>query len=337
MESNGPAILTEVQSEWWLDADAAALATIRQPTLLVAAIDSPPEFREPVEALAAALPNARKALVGGGHLIDPAAPKVPLHRGGPRAAMTTQAILLPGAVMPADLAYGALLAALGDDVQAVAKELEIYADAAPPAGYTLQHETDGVLRTADAAGFDRFHLVGYSAGGAASLVLAARHPERLLSLALIEPAWMGNDELSAEERAIWRESDRIAALPPEQMLPAFVAISSPRASSRLHHRPAHSHRGWPAARPDCERSSRRSAASSLDLDRLRAFDKPVLFALGGKSNPDYYGRMAERAHRHLPRHDARGLHGAPPLRPSAPGRARAHGDGAASALGRASD
>ena len=35
--------------------------------------------------------------------------------------------------------------------------------------------------------------------------------------------------------------------------------------------------------------------SGLDLDRLRAFDKPVLFVLGGRSNPDYYGRMAERA------------------------------------------
>ena len=76
LESNGPAILAELQGEWWLDADAAALATIHQPTLLVAAADSPPEFREPVEALAAALPNARTALVGGGHLIDPAAPEV---------------------------------------------------------------------------------------------------------------------------------------------------------------------------------------------------------------------------------------------------------------------
>jgi hypothetical protein len=44
--------------------------------LLVAATDSPAEFRQPVDALAAALPNARTALVAGGHLIDPAAPKV---------------------------------------------------------------------------------------------------------------------------------------------------------------------------------------------------------------------------------------------------------------------
>jgi esterase len=73
---NGPAILAEVQGEWWLQADAAALASIEQPVLLVAATDSRPELREPTEALAAALPNTRTALVSGGHLINPAAPEV---------------------------------------------------------------------------------------------------------------------------------------------------------------------------------------------------------------------------------------------------------------------
>jgi pimeloyl-ACP methyl ester carboxylesterase len=209
--------------------------------------------------------------------------------------VTPKVILLPGAVMPAKLAYGALLDALGDDVQAVAKELEIYAGAAPPAGYTLQHEIDGVLRTADAAGFDRFHLVGYSAGGASSLAFAARHPERLLSLALIEAAWMGNDELSAEEQTIRRESDRIAALPPEQMLPAFVA-NQLAAGVEPPPPPPGPQPPWMASRPAALRTLLETfRVSSLDLDRLRAFDKPVLFALGGRSNPDYYGRMAERA------------------------------------------
>jgi hypothetical protein len=32
----------------------------------------------------------------------------------------------------------------------------------------------------------------------------------------------------------------------------------------------------------------------LDLDALRAFDRPVYFAFGGRSNRDYYRRMAER-------------------------------------------
>jgi pimeloyl-ACP methyl ester carboxylesterase len=36
-------------------------------------------------------------------------------------------------------------------------------------------------------------------------------------------------------------------------------------------------------------------ASPLDLDRLRAFEQPVLFVLGANSSPDYYGRMAQRA------------------------------------------
>ncbi len=73
---NGPAILAELGGEWWLDADAAALATVRQPALLVAAADSRPELRDPTAALARVLPNARTALVDGGHLIDPAAPEV---------------------------------------------------------------------------------------------------------------------------------------------------------------------------------------------------------------------------------------------------------------------
>jgi esterase len=73
---NGPAILAELAGEWWLPADAAALAAVSQPALLVGAADSPRELREPVEALAAALPNARTVLVEGGHLIDPAHPAV---------------------------------------------------------------------------------------------------------------------------------------------------------------------------------------------------------------------------------------------------------------------
>lgn len=76
MTGNGPAILAELAGEWWLDADAAALAAMRQPALVVGAADSPPELREAVEALAASFPNGRIELVEGGHLIDPAHPAV---------------------------------------------------------------------------------------------------------------------------------------------------------------------------------------------------------------------------------------------------------------------
>jgi pimeloyl-ACP methyl ester carboxylesterase len=71
---NGVAVLADLEGEW-LRRDTAALAVIDQPVLLVGATDSPPEFRDPNEVMAQALPNARLALIGGGHLIDPTAPE----------------------------------------------------------------------------------------------------------------------------------------------------------------------------------------------------------------------------------------------------------------------
>jgi esterase len=73
---NGPALLAEIRYVGEVMPDAAAFATIEKPALLVAASESPPEQREMTEAMAGALPNARTALVAGGHLIDPAAHQV---------------------------------------------------------------------------------------------------------------------------------------------------------------------------------------------------------------------------------------------------------------------
>ena len=91
--------------------------------------------------------------------------------------MSSQVILLPGGVMPAQLAYADLIQALGSDVEAVAKELEMYAGSQPPAGYTLDCEVDGILRAASKAGFDRFHLAGYSG----AVLRAWRLPLRIRS------------------------------------------------------------------------------------------------------------------------------------------------------------
>jgi pimeloyl-ACP methyl ester carboxylesterase len=214
--------------------------------------------------------------------------------------MGAQVILLPGGVMPADLAYGALIDALGDDVEAIAKDLEVYAGPEPPPDYTLEHEIGGLLRTARDAGFDRFHLVGYSGGGASSLAFAARHPERLLSLALIEPAWMGNEGLSPEEKAVRREFDRIMSLPPDQMMPAFVAVQlAPGVPPPPP--PPGAPPPWMATRPAGLRAFTNAFRSStLDLDRLRTLELPVYFAIGRRSNPDYYARMSERAREIFP-------------------------------------
>lgn len=131
-------------------------------------------------------------------------------------------LFLPGGVRPADLAYGPLLGVLGDGVEAVVKDLEVYAGDAPPPDFGLGVEVEGIRRTADAAGFERFHLVGYSAGGASCIAFTATYPERLLSLALMEPAWAGYEGLTPEEEAVYREFERIMTLPPDEMMGAFM-------------------------------------------------------------------------------------------------------------------
>jgi hypothetical protein len=57
-------------------------------------------------------------------------------------------VLLPGSVLPAEPAYSALLQALGDRVDAVAKDLEVYATDQPPPDFGLEREVDGILREA---------------------------------------------------------------------------------------------------------------------------------------------------------------------------------------------
>src|SRR5262249_56416000 len=97
-------------------------------------------------------------------------------------------VLLPGGVLPAEPAYAALLSVLGERVDGVAKDLEVYAGEQPPPDFNLATEVEGIVREADAHDFERFHLVGYSGGGASSLAFTALHCERLLTLSLLEPA-----------------------------------------------------------------------------------------------------------------------------------------------------
>jgi pimeloyl-ACP methyl ester carboxylesterase len=205
--------------------------------------------------------------------------------------------MLPGGVLPASLAYEALLGELGEVANATAKELEVYSGDAPPAGYTLDVEVAGILRSAEKAGFDRFHLVGYSGGGASSLAFAAAHPARLKSLALLEPAWAGNEDLSPEEAAVWTDFQRIAELPPDEMMPAFIAKQL-RPGVEPPPRPPGPPPPWMATRPAGLAAFINAFSSGeLDLDVLRDFQQPVYFALGGLSNPAYYGQIAERLSR----------------------------------------
>jgi pimeloyl-ACP methyl ester carboxylesterase len=202
-------------------------------------------------------------------------------------------VLLPGVVLPAERAYAALLDVLGDHVEAIVKELEVYSGDRPPEGFSLAVEVDGILREADARGFDRFHLVGYSAGGASSLALATVHGERLLSLALLEPAWAGN-ERTREEDALMERFRALEARPDDEFMAGFVRLQlAPGVEPPSP--PDGPPPPWMATRPAGARAFLEAFdKGDLDLEALRAFAQPVYFALGGRSNPDYYRRMAAR-------------------------------------------
>lgn len=166
-------------------------------------------------------------------------------------------VLLTGAVLPAGPAYAALLEVLGERVDAVGKDLEVYAGDQPPPDYGLATEVRGILRVADARGFERFHLVGYSGGGASSLAFAAVHGERLLSLALLEPAWAGNERMEAEE-GVMQGFRALEGLPADQFMAGFMRLQlapgvepPPRPDGRRR-------RGWPSAQRVCTPSSTRS-------------------------------------------------------------------------------
>ena len=208
--------------------------------------------------------------------------------------MAFHVAFLLGSVLPADAAHGRLVEVLGSGVDAMVKDLEVYASPEPPEAHTLDHEVDGVLREADQRGWTRFHLVGYSGGGAASLAFAARRPDRLLSLALLEPAWAGRWDRTAEERALWQEYDRLQALPPPEFMRAFMRLGvkpGVELPSPLPGDPP----PWMAKRPAGIRAFLQTFRSyDLDRDALARFDRPVYFALGGLSNPDEYGAIATR-------------------------------------------
>ncbi|MDP5228714.1 MULTISPECIES: alpha/beta hydrolase [Arthrobacter] len=215
-------------------------------------------------------------------------------------------LLLPGSVLPAGPAYGPLLEVLrtrsGGAVDAVTKDLEVYAGPAPSADYSLDTEIAGILREADAQGWDTFHLLGYSGGGASALAFAAKHPGRLESLALLEPAWAGSWGWSPAHRALWEQYRDLDGLGPDEFMAGFVRLGvRPGVTAGLPV-PGGEQPPWMALRPAGIRAFLKTFASyDLDRDALCRFAKPVYFALGGLSNPDDYGEIAERLSGVFPR------------------------------------
>jgi len=96
-----------------------------------------------------------------------------------------------------------------------------------------------------------------------------------LSLALLEPAWAGNWDLSEAERAMWREFEKLDVLAPDEFMAAFVRLElrpgvAPPAPAPGPPPP------WMAKRPaDIRAFTRTFRTYELDRESLRRFDRPV--------------------------------------------------------------
>jgi len=138
--------------------------------------------------------------------------------------MKPQVICVPGSVAPAAVRYKPLLEAVGDAADLHPKDLEVYREAAPPAGYRIEEELDAIDRLADSTRMERFHLVAYSGGGFVALAYTATRPERVTSLALFEPARIPG-ELTEGERAFYSGLEsNLSGLKGSEFMATFVRM-----------------------------------------------------------------------------------------------------------------
>jgi len=234
------------------------------------------------------------AAVFAGSARDPEGPTADARapaRPTTRAPVVEPLLLLPGILMPAALRYGSLIERLGDDAQAILKDLEVYATSPPPpVGYSFDSEIEAVDRAADEAGFDRFHLYGHSGGGAVALAYVAARPHRVRSLAVDEPA----SDFSQESRdAIVSEVRVLDEYSPEQAMAAFARrLLRDEAPDPLP--PPDPAPPWMADRP----AGLRAFAAALrrhfiDPQLFRSFRGPVYYSYGSLSN-ERWEAMANR-------------------------------------------
>ncbi len=202
---------------------------------------------------------------------------VPANRGS-----RTAVVFVPGGVNPAAITYGELLSALKDSVHPVLKDHELYKGNAPPPGWDLGTEVEAINMTADSAGFSTFHLVGYSGGGAISLAFVLAYGERLRSLALIEPAWIGKSGWTPEEIRYWANEERNSSLAGPDFLREFMRIGLKPGVPLP--QPQGPMPDWMEKRPAGLRAFMAAfKEGDLDHSRLRKFGRPVYVAYGDQS------------------------------------------------------
>ena len=130
-------------------------------------------------------------------------------------------VLAVGAVAPAAMTYARLARLVETETPMLLRDPVCFVGPLPP-GYTLEAE----LAALEAASRGPVNLVGYSVGGSVALAFASRHPERVRTLTLIEPAWIG-PPWSDDEAAFSAGLDAVMRLPAAERGPALLRAVDP--------------------------------------------------------------------------------------------------------------
>ena len=195
-----------------------------------------------------------------------------------------RAVVCLGAVAPAALTYARLQEALRDEVHLLLMDPLCFAESLPT-DYGVHREMDEILHAADAAGHATFDLVGYSVSASLALLLAAGHPDRIRTLTLIEPPWIGDERGNPDHAAFLDSLDRAIAVPPCERYRALLAAVSPPQSDPSAYLPADPP-AWLIERPVRFGLLWQSLrASSIDVQALSSFCRPVHLPVGSHTHP----------------------------------------------------
>lgn len=207
-------------------------------------------------------------------------------------------LFLGGPILPAAQQFAGILSALRESVEAFPKEYELHRQDVSPKAYDLDTEVEGIRYLADDRGWKRVHLVGYSAGGSIALAFAAAYPDRVGSLALVEPGEIGHGTLALESPE-WGDWERTMSLPPEEGMKLFASqVLAPGAE--LPPPPPGMPPPW-EMRPRASLIAFGKATLDYELEesRLKALTAPAYFALGDQSHPRF-ARLAGALRELLP-------------------------------------
>ncbi|OAN81245.1 lactone hydrolase [Jannaschia sp. EhC01] len=117
-----------------------------------------------------------------------------------RPAATRRVVLIHALANVAEF-WKATVNALGSEWEALAVDCRGHGASEKPAGpYSVEVMADDIAAVMDHAGWDNAIVAGASMGGCISMALAARHPDHVSGLGLIDTtAWYGADAVTAWE------------------------------------------------------------------------------------------------------------------------------------------